>query len=265
MIVTVIVMEAGTTDCTEMKKGEPCLPHLQLEGQEMKMVRVGSVVGGSDGWHRSNQSHSRSRSDSRSRSRTRTPTKKELKEAHKKHEKELILEAERSKAKINQPTGKGIEHHYRLTCDDEFFYLSSHVDKTIRDKIRNGEVDIDLSRLILKCKLSNDNKLEIINKEGHSYFVPTSDREIPMINSFKRLEQAFRIFSGIYTKTRPDRVQQLYQYVDAISTAAENFVWDNVYTYDQLFHQLITEYPHRSWGIIYTHGWNMILNDHLPK
>ena len=115
----------------------------------------------------------------------------------KRHEDELILEA-------------GKQDDFRYRCDDEFVYLSSHVDKAIRDKIHNGEVDIDLSKLIIKCKLSLDNKLEIINKEGKSFFVPATECEIPVINSFKRWEQAFHIFSGIYTKNRPERVNQLY-------------------------------------------------------
>ena len=161
-------------------------------------------------------------------------TENQLKRNVKKRENELIIETERSKAKLNNPTGKIVEYHY--TCDDEFFYLSLHVDKVLRDKIKNGEIDIDLSKLIIKRKLSCDNKLEIVNKDGCSFFIPSSDKEIPNINCFQNGSRHFRVFSGIYTKDKSDRVHQLYQYADTISLAADNYVWDNVCTYDKLFH-----------------------------
>ena len=68
-------------------------------------------------------------------------------EQRKRREDELILEAERSKARISKPPGKPDfsdkarelsdkyqRQEFRYTCDDEFFYLSSQVDKSIKEK-----------------------------------------------------------------------------------------------------------------------------------
>ena len=57
----------------------------------------------------------------------------------------------------------------------------------------------------------------------------------------------------------------MYQYVDTIGTAAESFVWENVYQYDQTFRQLITMFPNRSWAVLYMHGWGLMSRDHIPK
>ena len=108
----------------------------------------------------------------------------------------MIIEAERSKAKLNKPAAKDVEYSY--SCDDEFFCLSSHVDKSIRDNIQNGKVDFDLRKLIVKRKPSGESKLEIINKEGRSFFVPASEKEIPIINNFKNWKQAFGFFSQVF-------------------------------------------------------------------
>ena len=77
----------------------------------------------------------------------------------------------RERNKENRPAGMldQANSQFHFTCDDEFFYLSSHVDKTVKEKIMKGEVDIDLSKLIMKRKPASDNKLGIINKEGRSF------------------------------------------------------------------------------------------------
>ena len=93
----------------------------------------------------------------------------------------------------------------------------------------------------------------------------TIEKETQEIANFRKWEQAFRIFSGIYTESHPDRVNELDQYIETISSAADTYIWDNVHTYDQIFRQLIRAFPYRSWAVLYVHGWNLTLRDPIPK
>ena len=65
----------------------------------------------------------------------RSQTNDDEKQCHKEEEAELIKLAEASKAKLLQPEGKE-EYDYRN--DDKFFYLSSHVEKLLQDRIKRG-------------------------------------------------------------------------------------------------------------------------------
>ena len=152
----------------------------------------------------------------------------------------------------------------RYREDDRFFQITAHVDRTLKDKIAEGEVDIDPSKLLIKPKQTNDHRLDLIHKDGRSYYLPSHEKELPIISSVKTWEQAFRVLSCIYTQSRPQRANQLYQYVGTICEAATTFIWNNVYNYDQLFRQLITAFPDRSWAVIYNHGYIMCLKEHLP-
>ena len=110
-----------------------------------------------------------------------------------------------------------------------------------------------------------DEKLELMNKNGTSCFVPVSERENQVINSFRKWGKAFRVYSGIYPKANPERANELLQYVSTIKNAAETFVWTDVYAYDQIFRELMEEYPRRNWGIIYQQAWSMLLKETIPK
>ena len=83
----------------------------------------------------------------------------------------------------------------------------------------------------------------MVKKHGYSYLIPSDEKELPAITSFKKWEQAFRVFSSIYVMTHPDGANQLYQYMDTIAIASTSFVWENVYNDDQLFRQLMTYFP----------------------
>ena len=63
---------------------------------------------------------------------------------------------------------------------------------------------------------------------------------------------------------KTEQANQLYQYIGTICEAATNFIWQNVYDYNQLFRQLITAFPDRSWAVIYHHGYLMCLKEHIP-
>ena len=208
-----------------------------------------------------------------------------------------ILQAERFKARIQQPNrGKEIQMNNSLTkaiqmnnslinttpkCnldelramryleseDDEFFHTTCHIEANIREKIEKGkfvELDKLIQKKILQYNNRDESRMQLVNKDGISYFVPSVDREC-RIDSIKKWEQAFRVYTTIYCKANPLRAGEILQYVDVIHRAAAIFNWDNVAKYDYVFRQLMAEKPHRSWAKVYTQMWNITLNEPIKK
>ena len=208
-----------------------------------------------------------------------------------------ILEAERFKARIQQPN-RGKDNvstnlpqvspinmnnqtkspkkyqldelramRYLENEDDEFFHTTCHIDDTLREKIEKGKF-VELEKLLQKKFLQYHNKdesrMQLINKDGYSYFVPTIDRDC-RIDGIKKWEQAFRAYTTIYCKANPTRAGEILQYIDIIHRAAAIFNWDNVAKYDYVFRQLMAANPHRSWAKVYTQMWNITLNEPIKK
>ena len=121
-----------------------------------------------------------------------------------------------------------------LDIDDEFFHVTCHVDSAIRAKIERGDF-VDLEKLLPKYRIKNlnDNKLDLVYRDGHSFFVPAQSENC--INSIRRWEQAFRIYATIYSQANPSRAAEIWQYVHIINTAASAYIWDNVANYDYTF------------------------------
>ena len=107
--------------------------------------------------------------------------------------------------------------------------------------------------------------MELVNKGGSMFFVPVSERQNSGINSFGHWEQAFRVFSNIYTKFFPDRASELIQYNHVIFTAAQTFIWENVSLYNREFHIHLSNFPERSWALILQQAWSMCLKDKMKK
>ena len=65
--------------------------------------------------------------------------------------------------------------HLSLDVDNEFFHVTCHVDPVIQSKIQKGEY-VELERLLPKNRnsRSNENKLDLVYHNGHSFFVPAS-------------------------------------------------------------------------------------------
>ena len=192
---------------------------------------------------------------------------------------EAILEAERFRASIQQPN-KGIQFNNGtntwnkdqlrylryLECeDDEFFHTTCHIDVALKEKIEKG-LFVELDKLLQKKLQSgpSDNRLQLINKDGASFFVPPIDRET-RVDSIKKWEQAFRVYTTIYCHANPTRAGEILQYTDIIHRAAATFSWDNVAKYDYVFRQLMAEKPYRSWAKVYTQMWNITLNEPIKK
>ena len=205
----------------------------------------------------------------------------------------LILDAEWFKASISAPRGKetlgreiisqsvnqgnfmqqaeGTTVFPTTQCiptvdnDDDFFHLMCHIDPTLRSKIERGDF-VDLEKLLPKTRfphrMGEDNRTEMVNREGMTYFVPISDCD-NSINSIKRWDQAFRIYAVIYCKQNPTRSAKIWQYIYTIHTAASSFQWDNVAWYDYTFRQLMAVKPYHSWAKMYTQFWNLAMRNPL--
>ena len=132
--------------------------------------------------------------------------------------------------------------------DDNYMVVGAHIDAGLKQRIVNHEY-MDSAHLLPKDRISQeeDHGMKLVNKGGFTYFAPVSDREnAGSITSFSRWEQAFRVFSNVYTKYYPNRATELIQYNHIIYSASQSFIWDNVYSYDKEFRMHLSNYPHRS-------------------
>ena len=137
--------------------------------------------------------------------------------------------------------------------DESYSIVGNNLDEHMKSKILNHEY-VDFVRLLPKDRLSSeeDHRMELVNKGGCTFFMPMSDRETSgSISSFTKWEQAFRVFSNIYTTFFPDRSSELIQYNQLIYTASLSFIWENVYRYDHEFHMHMSNmntFVRRNWG-----------------
>ena len=166
---------------------------------------------------------------------------------------QMIHDAEALKARILEVPGndKVINAYYLhpSMLDEDYLVIGGFVDQNIKDKIKNGEY-VDFAKLILKDKITNeeDHRMEMVNRGGMSYWVPVAHREMSTINGFSKWEQAFCVFSNIY--------------MSVIHTAAQTFIWDNVYRYDREFRvHMARHHLNRSWSTILQQAWSMYLED----
>ena len=193
----------------------------------------------------------------------------------------LIIEAEKFKASVNTPSGNNqfelnsVVNNTDATVnagnlgttldqDDQFFHVTCHIDENLRLKIQKGDY-VELDKLLPKQKGDNsrDSKLDLVFKDGHSFFVPAVPNN--RINSVRRWEQAFRVYAAIYSQANPNRAAEIWQYVHVINTAASAYTWENVASYDLTFRHLMAANPQRSWAKLYHQMWNISLRDPLPK
>ena len=151
-------------------------------------------------------------------------------------------------------------------ADEDFLVVGGHVDEITRRKIFCSEY-IDFGRLLAHDRVvaEEDHRLEMIQRDGHVYWVPASDKESNGINSFGRWEQAFRIYSNIFTQKYPEKSSELIQYNHVIHTASLTYQWENVDAYDCDFRMHIARHPYRSWGIILQQAWALRLRDKIVR
>ena len=136
----------------------------------------------------------------------------------------------------------------------------------LHQKIERGEF-IDLEKLMPRGGVNtycDDGKIELVNRDGATFFAPVQNKETKITNICK-WEQAFRVYAAIYTHANPERAFEIWQYVYVINTAALSYSWDNVAFYDTTFRQLMAFKPWRSWAKTYVQGWNLAMKDPLSK
>ena len=66
-----------------------------------------------------------------------------------------------------------------------------------------------------------------------SFYVPVNNAA--NITSYAKWEQAFRVYSSIYTKAHAHRSCELIEYNHVMDTVAQHYIWDNVYMYNKDF------------------------------
>ena len=113
---------------------------------------------------------------------------------------QMVKDAENARACIFDVPGKhdrfDLNNNFAHSAmvDETYLSVASHVEESIVKKIIDWEY-VDFNRLIPRDKvfLEQDNRIEIVNKDGHPYFVPVRDN-LTTISLFSRWEQAFRVF-----------------------------------------------------------------------
>ena len=71
--------------------------------------------------------------------------------------------------------------------------------------------------------------------------------------------------AAIYSEANPSRAAEIWQYIHVINTATSSYIWENVANYNFTFRQLMSAYPQRNWGKIYSQMWNMSIRDLIQK
>ena len=182
----------------------------------------------------------------------------------------IILDAEHFRAAVNIPAGMasviglaGAMNEQMLDIDDQFFHVTCHVDPGMRVKIKKGDF-VDLEKLLPRMKgpKGQENKLDLVYKDGQSYFIPSQGAE-NWITGVHKWEQAFRIYAAIYSQANLTRAAEIWQYVHVINTAVSAYIWENVSNYDYTFRQLMASHPQRSWAKIYNQMWNISMRDNI--
>ena len=182
---------------------------------------------------------------------------------------ERIRDAEMNKTVVFPTSGKvpsnnvpGIIKQFAHTAliDEEYITVGNHVDEVTLSKIKKGDY-VDFGKLIPKDRILaiEENRMELIMKGGHTYYVPVS--ESTEINSFNKWEQAFRVYANIYVKFNPHRSAELIEYNHVIHTISLSYPWENVYLYDKDFRIHIAKHPERSWSIILQQAWSLRLRE----
>ena len=176
----------------------------------------------------------------------------------------MILDAEKFWAAVDRPNGKDLVIMPSCTIDDEFFHLTCHVDPNLIPKIERGEF-VDLEKLLPKDPTRRmspaDGRMELVNRDSVTFFMPVCDRENLKINGICRWEQAFRIYAAVYCNANQHRAAEIWQYVYIINLAANSFTWENVACYDYAFRQLMSRHPKCSWSTIFQQMWSLSMRD----
>ena len=176
---------------------------------------------------------------------------------HSNIEEEHYLQEQESGSRSVYSPQKALQHKAAVV-DEEYLVIGGHIDTGLREKIEQFDY-IDFACLLPKDRVTctDDHRMELIIKNGSTFFASVADRESTSINSFNKWEQAFRIYSNIITKAHPNKSGELIQYNRVIFTASLSYQWDNVYFYEKEFRTHISKFPkpelgyHTTAGLVY--------------
>ena len=146
----------------------------------------------------------------------------------------FLANCEAKKAKMyTTNTGKN-NCDITARIDDDYQLVGAHLDDNMCQKIGRGEY-VDFGKLLPKDRIvsEEDGRMELVIKNGKTFWMPVT--ESVNINNFSRWEQAFRIYTNVYTGFHPHKAGELIQYNHVIHSIAGLFIWDNVYAYDKEF------------------------------
>lgn len=186
--------------------------------------------------------------------------------------KEMVRDAEVSKARIYDVPDKenDLSSHNRVVyhsslLDEDYLLVGNYLDDNTRHKIGNAEY-VDFAKLVPKDRVANEDnqRMEIVNRGGMTYWLQVGDHEGTVISNYSRWEQAFHVFNNVYTSFHPHRAGELIQYGHVIHTASQSFIWENVYRYDCDFRtHMSRHHMNCSWGVILQQAWSMFLKDKI--
>ena len=182
----------------------------------------------------------------------------------------FVREAEMSCARLYPVKGKqddpiidlSSQFVHSTMVDESFYLVAAHVDDQTQQKIRQG-LYVNFTKLLPRDQVlaEEEVKLQVVYKNGQTFWVPENDSATMTISNFNKWEQAFRVFSDIYCKAHPDRSWELVQYNHIIHTAAQTYQWENVYLYNKDFRIHLSNHPTRSWAIILQQSWTLCMKD----
>ena len=97
------------------------------------------------------------------------------------------------------------------------------MDESMQIRIFRGEY-VDFSKLLPRDKVMSDDDswLQLIIRNGKTFWAPVA--ETAAINNFNKWEQAFRIYSNIYTLYHPHKLSELIEYNHVIHMISQSYV-----------------------------------------
>ena len=190
----------------------------------------------------------------------------------------LIRDAENAKVKINdvQGTNKVVNFSYDndpmndlqnklmhpAMEDKDYLVVAAHVDESVAKKIRGGKY-VDFAKILPRDRVQDEQNTclqTVTMQDGHLGCTSTTDQS-SVITSFAKWEQAFHVYSNIYSRQYPQRASELIQYNHVIHTVAMTYSWSNVYAYDIDFRLHMARHPLRSRLVILQQAWNLRLRE----
>ena len=165
--------------------------------------------------------------------------------------------AEKSKILIHQPQGKEDISQFMKFYEIDYVHcqIGSHIKRSLRRKIERGKY-VNLAKLLKKPRFDDDDdNCQLVNHDGRAIFIPANEHQRRTILNVEKWEEAFRIYTAIYSKANQERAIEILQHIENIKGAAAKNTWASVYEYDKIFRDVMGTFPGRNWGIITMNVW----------